>query len=189
MSDDQIIDKILAELNRQRGGTMFVASYCEDLGLDDFAYIAFVDRLEAEGLATKGSPGHRMTITDFGRQVCKNGGWLLQVDTINANKKAAANDKQLASEKLRHDTKISRWQVKTFWWIFFGGFIGGLMGATSLVLELEGRGYIALPIQLRQNRPLDKPALPDSTANPNAGQNINSADNPSSAPDNLETKK
>jgi len=80
-----------------------------------------------------------------------------------AKLKKQADIAELELEKLRYDTKLSKWQVKTFWYIFFGGFIGGLMGATSLILELEGRGYITLPIELRQSRPEQDGVSIDST--------------------------
>lgn len=45
--------------------------------------------------------------------------------------------KQIEKQKLIHDSKISKWQAKTFWWLFFIGLIGGICGIISLVMQIQ----------------------------------------------------
>jgi hypothetical protein len=92
-----------------------------------------------------------------------SGGFKKQHEIDQAAKKRQAEKEEREFEKLEYDAKLSKWKFKTFWFVFFGGFIGGLMGATSLILELEGRGYITLPIELRQSRPAPTDTLSKTT--------------------------
>jgi hypothetical protein len=55
------------------------------------------------------------------------------------NKKNAEQERfrYLEKQKLIHDSKISKWQAKTFWWVFFIGLIGGICGIISLVMQIQ----------------------------------------------------
>jgi len=46
---------------------------------------------------------------------------------------------------------------------FCGAIIGGLFGVISLVLELDSRGYIKVPLPLRQNQSVKNVILSDSS--------------------------
>jgi hypothetical protein len=45
--------------------------------------------------------------------------------------------KQIEKQKLIYDSKISKWQAKTFWWVFFIGLVGGICGIISLIMQLK----------------------------------------------------
>jgi len=45
--------------------------------------------------------------------------------------------KQIEKQKLIYDSKISKWQAKTFWWVFFIGLVGGICGIISLIMKLK----------------------------------------------------
>ena len=78
MKDDQIIDKILTALSEADPGTLYVADFIiNEIKLDEFAYPKYVDKLEAIGVATPREPRHNMSITNLGRQIVDEGGWLV----------------------------------------------------------------------------------------------------------------
>jgi|GEM_PF-1812915 len=96
----------------------------------------------------------------------KSGGFNKQHKDLEAEKTKQEEIREIELEKLKYDTKLSKWQVKVFWWVFFAGFIGGLMGVISLTLELEDRGYIRLPIELRESKVEQNRTLESSIRNP-----------------------
>ncbi len=144
-TNDEIIDLMLSKLYEHHPDQIILSPLFEDLGFEDFDYIDFQEMIADEGLA-KYVEQDSMRLTRFGRQVSKNGGWLKHLE-IRANKQ------RTSVLKLRHDARLSQWKVITFWPVIFGSLIGGLFGAVSLVLELEGRGYISTPINLRKTQP------------------------------------
>lgn len=46
------------------------------------------------------------------------------------------NIEALEFEKLKYDTKLSRWQVKTFWWLFGFALFGGLYSLYDIVCKI-----------------------------------------------------
>lgn len=155
MTDDQIIDKILSELQRVDPGGLYVASFVVDkLGLPALRYSEFVDFLDAEGLANPHDPRHRMSITAYGRQICKAGGWLAHVDRLNAKRQEDDKHKAIEISKLKDDAILSRWQVRTFWWVFIFGIWGGISGTISLALILKDR-YSQQPAQKQTEQTID----------------------------------
>ena len=138
MSDDQVIDRILSTLCETE--TLFVAEFTiDELGLDEQAYHAIVDQLEAEDLATPGNPRQFMTITHFGRQVCKDGGWLAHVSRLKKQRQTKEQNDFIEAEKRIHETTLARWKVATFWPALAIGLLGGICGIISLVIQLADR--------------------------------------------------
>ncbi len=162
-SDNQIIDMILTILFMAPGGTKYIADVCEELRLDETAYIAVVDKLEAERLATPKDPRQHMTITNFGRQVCKDGGWLVYVNIQRKQKEEEDSKNRLVSEKLQHDIKISRFQAKSLPWVFAFSVWGVLSGPISISLLLLDKCSKTPTESNMKKQPLIKTASPDST--------------------------
>jgi len=46
--------------------------------------------------------------------------------------------KNIKNEKLINDAKISKWQVKTFWYVFIFGLIGGVYAVYSIINSVLG---------------------------------------------------
>jgi hypothetical protein len=42
----------------------------------------------------------------------------------------------LELSKLRSDAKLSKWQVKTFWWFFFVAIVGSILGAIAFFIQV-----------------------------------------------------
>jgi len=45
---------------------------------------------------------------------------------------------KITNEKLENDAKLSKWQVKTFWWVFGFGLFGGIYAIISIILSCTG---------------------------------------------------
>ena len=43
--------------------------------------------------------------------------------------------KELTLKKLQWDSKLSKWQANTFWYVFLFGLIGGICGIISLIIS------------------------------------------------------
>jgi hypothetical protein len=82
----------------------------------------------------------------------ENGGFNRLNTQLQNERKRLSDNQKIEDAKLRWDARLSKWQVCTFWPVFIGGFIGGIFGTASLVLELEDRGYLTLPIELRKSQ-------------------------------------
>ena len=41
---------------------------------------------------------------------------------------------EITNEKLKNDVKLSKWQVKTHWWVFLFGLLGVALTVVSLIL-------------------------------------------------------
>jgi len=75
-------------------------------------------------------------LTTQGRRVIDLGGWkkFLEQEKIKESEEAFKIQKE--TEKLNYETKLSKWQVKTFWPLFIIALIGGICGIVSLILQL-----------------------------------------------------
>lgn len=138
MSNDEILDKILNALYEEESGKISVAVFFNNNhDLDNSLYPKFVDRMEAEGLAVCKSPRHIMLITDFGRKIGENGGWLVHLEEVNKENNRKLRKENLEIENLRWQSKLRKWQVKAFPWVFTVGIVGGICGILSFLSEFE----------------------------------------------------
>jgi predicted transcriptional regulator len=76
------------------------------------------------------------SLTTLGRQIVKQGGWLKYIEQESLENNEEEFIKQKEKDKLIYETKLARWQVKTFWYLFFLAIIGGIFGIISLILQL-----------------------------------------------------
>jgi hypothetical protein len=53
-----------------------------------------------------------------------------------AEEEKQAKLKSFEEEKLILETKLAKWQAKTFWWIFLFALLGGICGIISLLMQL-----------------------------------------------------
>lgn len=93
----------------------------------------------------------------------KAGGFKSIFDRQEAENKRLADNQIIEDAKLRSDARLSKLQADHFWKIFGVAFIGGVAGLFTLVLELEDRGYISLPIELRKDQSGKDETLDGST--------------------------
>lgn len=124
MTDQEKIDKILLKFGEERPLSF----------LDNCEYIigvpttAMEHHLLRDTMLTRNlidTEGHDIFfITPFGREVLKSGGWLEYLERESKDLKLKQEFEDIQFEKLKYDAKLSKWQVKTFWYIFFLSICG-----------------------------------------------------------------
>ena len=78
-------------------------------------------------------------LSDIGEDIVDNYGGI---DKYLAHEKEEIAEKKrlekLKNEKLHFDTKLSKWQVKTFWFVFIFGLVGGFYSVYSIIDSFVG---------------------------------------------------
>jgi hypothetical protein len=72
------------------------------------------------------------------KEFLMQGGFKAIVEENNRIANRNNESDKLSFEKLQLDSKLSKWQVKTFWWIFSFGIIGGVYAIISIVIAFTG---------------------------------------------------
>jgi len=88
--------------------------------------------------------GEVCIVSELGYDIFQKGGWLKHLESqktlfqkqMELQAKEEAKEK-LITDKLEIDYKLSKWQIKTFWWIFGFGLFGGIYGAIDLITTLS----------------------------------------------------
>lgn len=75
-------------------------------------------------------------ITSFGREIKEIGGWTKYLEQENLKEKEKVFIQNTEYKKLNYETKLARWQIKTFWPLFIVAVIGGICGIISLLLQI-----------------------------------------------------
>lgn len=117
MVSDEIISKALQYVYDASPGAAYVGDYAmEELGYDYDNYAEIVDRLEAEGLARPLDPPHRMIISDFGRRVVNEGGYLAHVQRLEKKEKANEKRQEVSDKIAKYELLNGKWLYKMRWW-------------------------------------------------------------------------
>ncbi|RYJ51093.1 hypothetical protein DR871_014320 [Flavobacterium petrolei] len=58
------------------------------------------------------------------------------LSTLESDVKQEFKDKEAVRKKLHNDSKLSDWQVKTFWFLFVFGIFGGLYSGYDIIKNL-----------------------------------------------------
>lgn len=143
LSDHEILDSILRHLLKKERKMYDWQTLQEELLPDVSAEMVrmYLTRISNDGLLetrpiTRAGGFFWFEVNDQTELFLKAGGYKSIFDRQEAENKRLADNQVIEDAKLRSDAKLSKWQVKTFWYVFFGGFI---TGSTALVLELEDR--------------------------------------------------
>ncbi len=135
-SDEEIIDLILKESLVRR---LSVSSFVENtLGIKDHFRQSerIINFIQDNDLAD-------ISMNDFvvpnptTKKLVKTGGYLVHLDRELAKQVHADKIKKAADELILIDLTIAKWKKNTFWPVFIGGIIGGIMGAISLLGQLN----------------------------------------------------
>jgi len=81
-------------------------------------------------------PGYHHKISFHGRQIVELGGWIKYLEDIATETRNEESIKSDQRQKLVFETKLLKWQTKTFWPLFFFAIIGGICGIISLSIQL-----------------------------------------------------
>ncbi|WP_157687314.1 hypothetical protein [Pedobacter psychrophilus] len=138
MTEDQIIEKILSKLSEHNGSPFFVADFVIHLLGDESApYNTFVDRLESLNLARPTQPRHAMVITDHGRQVFTNGGWLKYLAEKKSEKFKADDKEALEAELTVSNIEANRLNKRNSKYNIWFSIINVIIGLLNLWLILK----------------------------------------------------
>ena len=121
------------------------------------------NKLDHENIALNDNGGFQLKISQLGIDIIESGGYLAYLDTLKKQALYNAKIQQATDKKLFIELTVANWKKNTFWLWFCGAIIGGLFGVISLVLELDSRGYIKVPLPLRQNQSVKNVILSDSS--------------------------
>lgn len=86
-------------------------------------------------------------------------------NALKEEEKEAAILQEISKQKLIYDTKISKWQTKTFWPVFIFGLIGGCLGIASFIMQVmpkkdtKPKQEIAHPVQKTDSTKTIKQAI------------------------------
>lgn len=86
-----------------------------------------ITELENLNLVTENQDGETYSITKLGRE---------KLSQLKINFETSEIDKNAERKKLHNDSKLSEWQVKTFWPVFLFGFIGFGLGCYNFINNL-----------------------------------------------------
>jgi hypothetical protein len=135
-SDEEIIDLLLKKCIE---GRLSVTNFIENtLGIKDHFQQSdrIINFIQDNNLAD-------ISINDFIAsnpttvKLVKTGGYLAYLDRELAKQLHDDKIKKAADDLVLIDLTIAKWKKNTFWPVFIGGIIGGIMGAISLLGQLN----------------------------------------------------
>jgi hypothetical protein len=100
------------------------------------------DKLDHENIALNDNGGYKLKISQLGIDIVESGGYLAYLDRLRNQALIESKIETAKTKKIFNDLTISKWQKITFWPVFIFGFIGGILGAISLLGQL---GLLSLP--------------------------------------------
>lgn len=84
--------------------------------------------------------GYKCELTEFGLQVFQNGGWLKYLSTQHETDRDQIIKREkverLNTGKLTYEYKLSKWKVKTFWWIFGIAIFSGVYSFYDIISKV-----------------------------------------------------
>ena len=140
MTEDELIEKVLIRCKEAYpGGVSAHSAVWAITGNrdDQKAPSKIKDILLQSVLCTLSTQSDTLRITTFATDIMDSGGYIAYLDVLKRRQQKDAIRQQKEDDKLHWDLKLSKWQVKTFWYWFGGAIIGGLMGAISLLGQLN----------------------------------------------------
>ena len=75
-------------------------------------------------------------LSKFGLDVSEKGGWLKYLESLDEQKIEQSRKQIILDQKLVNESKLLKWQVKTFWWFFVIAIFGGMYSGYDIILNL-----------------------------------------------------
>lgn len=123
-------EKILKFLNFVLENNNFNFKDIYEIAEKKFGYQIFLNgitELETLNLVTKSQGGETYSITKLGKE---------KLSELKTDFETSEIDKRAERKKLHNDSKLSEWQVKTFWWIFGFAIIGTGLSVYNFINSL-----------------------------------------------------
>ena len=135
ISPSEIIDKILEILTRKDNQDLL--NFCSgNFGIENYKEYKRIINLLKDNQIIVEKVKNFYGLTAIGRKVVEIGGWEKYIEQEKSQNKEQDFIKQKEKEQLLYDTKLAKWQVKTFWPLFGIAIIGSICGIISLILQL-----------------------------------------------------
>lgn len=151
-SDNELIDKVLkASYDSPRQYIEVLYALEKITGIKDTPGPSEVYNLTkkiskkiiSEGIADcKDDREVAIMINQKGIDIVDNGGYLQHIERLRNQALIESKIETAKTKKVFNDLTLSKWQKITFWPVFIFGFIGGILGAISLLGQL---GLLSLP--------------------------------------------
>jgi hypothetical protein len=90
-------------------------------------FLELLPVLETNNLIKENDDRESYTLTKLGRE---------KLSELKINFENDENDQKAERKKLHNDSKLSEWQVKTFWPLFIFGIFGGLYSGYDIIKNL-----------------------------------------------------
>lgn len=140
IDEELIIDEIIIALDKKERDNLL--QFCSDkFGIENYSqFNGIITRLLDKGLISPVDNSllnknfHKLT--SQGRKVIELGGWIKFIEQAKIKESEETFKIQKETEKLNYETKLAKWQVKTFWPLFLLALLGGICGIVSLILQL-----------------------------------------------------
>ncbi len=123
-------EKILKFLNFVLENNNFNFKDIYEIAEEKFGWQIFLNgitELENLNLVTESQDGKTYSITKLGKE---------KLNELKTDFETSEIDKKAERKKLHNDSKLSEWQVKTFWWIFGFAIIGTGLSVYNFINSL-----------------------------------------------------
>lgn len=123
-------EKILKFLNFVLENNNFNFKDIYEIAEEKFGWQIFLNgitELENLNLVTENQDGETYSITKLGNE---------KLNELKTDFETSEIDKKAERKKLHNDSKLSEWQVKTFWWIFGFAIIGTGLSVYNFINSL-----------------------------------------------------
>jgi hypothetical protein len=122
--------EIFKFLNFISANNNFILYNVNDIAEEKFGWQIFLNgitELENLNLITENQDGESYSITKLGSE---------KLSELKINFENKERDENAGRKKLHNDSKLSEWQVKTFWWIFGFAIIGTGLSVYNFINSL-----------------------------------------------------
>jgi len=135
-----IIDAIITKLSSKDKENL-LQLYLDEFSSNDYSeYNKIVTLLGEKNIISPASDSmfdkDYYKLTSLGREIKKIGGWAKYLEQENLKEKEVALIQHTENKKLNYETKLAKWQVKTFWPLFIVAVFGGICGIISLIIQI-----------------------------------------------------
>jgi len=136
---DEKIDIVLSDFKSNPSisiGDYLYYKFGDPNNMDNRNECKIIIRVMEENDLIASNDGNIYFIRPKGIEILDKGGWIKYVENKKRNKDSLIAIKVKEAEKITKETKLLKWQIKTFWPLFVIAVVGSLMGFISLVWQI-----------------------------------------------------
>ncbi len=134
------VDIVIEKLYRQLPRGYFLGYISESSKIEHNEMGSIQRFLEHENIIEDWGSNGMTILTNLGEVIYKHyGGIEAYINELEKNREKEIFIEKKKNEKLLLDLKISKWQVKSFWYVFTIGLLGGLFSIYSIIREITDK--------------------------------------------------